>query len=122
MKNILVLDDNPDLVDILVHALQGGQRQVRGFSDPLQALSALVASPTDLFIADLSLPWIDGEDVIHCARQRRPGLAVFLLSGHSRGADVARSAGVPFFHKPVDLMLLRSSVEQALVAMSEAQV
>lgn len=68
----------------------------------------------DLFIADLSLSWGDGDDVIDCARRRRPDLAIFLVSGHPRGADAARAAEVSFFLKPVELEVLRSAVDDAL--------
>lgn len=115
MKNVIVLDDDPDQVDILVQALGSKQRQVRGFSNPLRALSELDHDPPDVFIADLSLPWIDGEDVMACVRRRRPDLRVFLVSGHERGAEVARASGIPFFLKPVDLNVLSRAVDQALL-------
>lgn len=115
MKNVVVLDDDPDQVALLVHALGGQQCQVRGFSDPFRALSAIVRGPADVLVADLSLSWIGGEDVIQRARKQQPKIQVILVSGHSRGAEVAKAAGVPFFMKPVDLTVLRKAVEKALV-------
>ena len=115
MKSVFVLDDDPDQVDVLVQALAGKHMQVRGFSNPLRALAALVNEPADLFIADLSLAWIDGDDVIHYALRRCPELRVILVSGHVRGAEVAQAAGVRFFLKPLDLRMLKNAVEQALV-------
>lgn len=116
MKNVLVLDDDPDQVDILVQALGGDERNVRGFSNPLRAMSALVQDPPDVFISDLSLPFIDGEDVMDCVRKRRPDLKVFLVSGHRRGAEIAKATGIKFFLKPIDLNVLKNAVDKALAS------
>lgn len=114
MKSVFVLDDDPDQADIMVQALCGAERQVHGFSDPLRAMYALQKNKPDLLIADLSLSWLDGKDVIKSVRQWHPELLVFLVSGYSRGAEIAEEAGIPFFLKPVDLSVLRKEVEKAL--------
>jgi DNA-binding NtrC family response regulator len=77
-------------------------------------LAALGAETVDLLVADLSMPWIDGKDVVSSAHVRRPDLPVILVSGYARGAEIAAEEGVPFFPKPVDLQALRRAVEDAL--------
>lgn len=114
MKSVFVLDDDPDQVDIMVLALAGSERQVHGFSDPLRALYALQKNRPDLLIADLSLSWLDGKDVIKSVRQWHPDLSMILVSGYSRGAEIAESAGIPFYLKPVDLHVLKKAVDDAL--------
>jgi DNA-binding NtrC family response regulator len=114
VRTIFVLDDDPDQAEILAQALAGRGRRVRAFSDPIRALAALSAEQVDLLVADLSMPWIDGKDVVSSAHLRRPDLPVILVSGYPRGADIAAEEGVPFFPKPVDLEGLRSAVERAL--------
>ncbi len=114
MKIVFVVDDDPDQADIMVQMLLAPDRQVRAFSDPLRALQALANEPADLLIADLSMPWIDGKDVITTARHHRPSLAIFLVSGYARGAEIAEEAGIRFFQKPVDIHVLRSAVEAVL--------
>ena len=114
VRTIFVLDDDPDQAEIIAQALAGRGRRVRAFSDPIRALAALTSEGADLLIADLSMPWIDGKDVIASAHLRRPDLVVFMVSGYPRGAEIAAEQGVPFFAKPVDLQALRSAVESAL--------
>jgi DNA-binding NtrC family response regulator len=114
MRTIFVLDDDPDQAEILAQALAGRGRRVRAFSDPIRALAALGSEGADLLIADLSMPWIDGKDVVASAHLRRPELRVFLVSGYSRGAEIASEQGVPFFAKPVDLKELRAAVDRVL--------
>jgi DNA-binding NtrC family response regulator len=114
VRTIFVLDDDPDQAEVMAQALTGRGRRVRAFSDPIRALAALANDGADLLIADLSMPWIDGKDVVASAHLRRPELAIFLVSGYPRGAEIAAEAGVPFFAKPVDLDALRTAVEAAL--------
>jgi len=114
LKTIFVLDDDQEQADLLARALACSQWKVRAFSDPIRALAALNSEGADLLVADLSMPWIDGADVIASARLRRPELKVVMISGFSRGAEIARRHNVAFFPKPVDLDKLRSYAEQAL--------
>jgi DNA-binding NtrC family response regulator len=114
VKTIFVLDDDQEQAELLAQALMAKRWNVRAYSDPIRALAALNAEGADLIVADLSMPWIDGGDVVASARIRRPGLKVILVSGYARGEEIARRYHVPFFAKPVDLEALRRAAEQAL--------
>lgn len=111
MKTIFVLDDDEEQAELLARALSSRYWRVRAFSDPIRALATLNQEGADLLVADLSMPWIDGADVVAAARLKKPDLKVILISGFSRGAEIARRHGVPFFPKPVDLDRLRAEVE-----------
>ncbi|MFH0899656.1 MAG: response regulator [Pseudomonadota bacterium] len=114
MKTIIVLDDDQDQADLLASALASNRWRVRAFSDPIRALATISSEGADLLIADLSMPWIDGGDVVASARVRRPHLRVILFSGYARGKAIAERYRAPFFPKPVDLDRLRQAVEAAL--------
>src|SRR5262249_44478884 len=114
VKTIFVVDDDQDQATLLAEALSSRAWRVRAFSDPIRALAALNADGTDLLVADLSMPWIDGTDVVATARINRPELKVILISGYARGAEIARRFGVPFFAKPVDLSALRVAALAAI--------
>jgi DNA-binding NtrC family response regulator len=114
MRTIFVVDDDPDQAELLAQALSAHNRRVRAFSDPIRALAALSSEGADMLIADLSMPWIDGKDVVASSHVKRPELPVILISAYPRGAEIAQQAGVPFFAKPVDLGALRHAVEAAL--------
>jgi DNA-binding NtrC family response regulator len=114
VKTIFVLDDDPEQAEVLSQALALEGRRVRAFSDPIRALAALSSEGADLLIADLSMPWIDGKDVVVSAHLRLPRLPIFLVSGYARGAEIAASEGVRFFPKPIDLEALRSAVRVVL--------
>ncbi len=114
VKTIFVLDDDPEQAELMAQALTGRGRRVRAFSDPIRALAALSLDGADLLIADLSMPWIDGKDVVASAHLRKPDLAIFMVSGYPRGAEIAAEEGVPFFPKPIDLDALRAAVDDVL--------
>jgi DNA-binding NtrC family response regulator len=119
VRTIFVLDDDPDQAEVLAQALSGADRRVRAFSDPIRALAALGEERADLLIADLSMPWIDGKDVMASAIKKQPDLAIFLVSGYPRGTEIAALTGVPFFPKPLDLDRLRDAVEELLGGTSQ---
>jgi len=114
VKTIFVIDDDQDQAALLAEALSSRACRVRAFSDPIRALAALNADGTDLLVADLSMPWIDGTDVVASARIKRPELKVILVSGYARGAEIAQRFGIPFFRKPVDLPALRVAALAAI--------
>jgi len=120
VKTLFVLDDDPEQAELMAQALIGRGRRVRAFSDPIRALAALTSDDADLLIADLSMPWIDGRDVVSSSRLRRPQLKIFMVSGYPRGADIAAEDGVPFFAKPIDLAALRAAVDDALAEDKQA--
>jgi two-component system, NarL family, capsular synthesis sensor histidine kinase RcsC len=113
-KTILIIDDDPDQAELLAQMVSHQGRRVHAYSDPIRALAALTHDGADLLIADLSMPWIGGEDVIASARGRWPDLRIFLVSGYPRGAEIAAREGLRFFAKPVNFDLLRQAVDQVL--------
>jgi DNA-binding NtrC family response regulator len=114
VHTIFVVDDDPDQAQLLATALGADNRRVRAFSDPIRALAALTSEPADLLIADLSMPWLDGAQIVSTAREHQPNLQMILISGYSRGAEVAAAQGLRFFEKPIDLDRLRSVVDELL--------
>jgi DNA-binding NtrC family response regulator len=116
MKTIFVLDDDQEQAELLAQALSTRTHRVRAFSDPIRALAALNAEGSDLLVADLSMPWLDGANVLTSARIKHPGLKVILVSGVPTAREIARRHGVLFFAKPVDLRALREAAAAALGA------
>lgn len=113
-KTIFIIDDDPDQAELLALMVSDAGRRVHAYSDPIRALATLNHEGADLLIADLSMPWIGGEDVIAAARDRWPELHIFLVSGYPRGAEIAARRGLRFFAKPVNFDQLRQAVSQVL--------
>jgi CheY-like chemotaxis protein len=62
--------------------------------------------PFDLVVSDLSMPDVDGLDVLRAARARQPGLSAILLTGYAGDVqalelEVKLGGGISFLRKPV---------------------
>ena len=86
---VLVVDDEPDLLELVrVNLAQGGYA-VETAATGSEALAALRRAPPDVMILDLMLPDISGTEL--CARvradQRLTGLPIIMLTAKSEEID-----------------------------------
>ncbi|MDQ3655346.1 MAG: response regulator [Chloroflexota bacterium] len=110
---ILIVDDEPFIVDLLALALEDEGYQVSRAYDGEQAWSSVCKRRPDLIISDVSMPRLDGLDLLNRLRQRR-GLAripVILMSAARRSVDIPNTVFIP---KPFDLDRLLSLVQAEL--------
>jgi CheY-like chemotaxis protein len=68
MAAILVVDDNPDLCDMLVRLLRLSGFAAAGVEDGAAALDAVRTTPPSLVILDVTMPGMDGFDVLRALR------------------------------------------------------
>lgn len=91
---ILVVEDNKTLADGLVAVLRGNGFAVDRVHDGLSAHAALAAENFDLVVLDLSLPEMDGLDVLRQMRASGNDSAVLVLTARGdlderiRGLDL----------------------------------
>ena len=60
MKQALVVEDDPDIVELIDHYLRAEGFEVEALGDGRQALERLRAGGHDVVILDLQLPGLDG--------------------------------------------------------------
>lgn len=79
---IIVIDDEPDLVDIFCEALRDAGYDVEAYTDSLLALSVFIKAPTsyDLIIADINMPQMDGINLASKIREIRK-IPILLYTG-----------------------------------------
>lgn len=83
---ILVVDDDPPTRTLLVRFLEVEGFAVEEAADGHQALELAARSRPDLVVLDITLPAVDGLDVLSSLR-RRGETPVILLSGRAAEAD-----------------------------------
>ena len=66
--NILVVDDNPEILEILTILLEGENYTVFSAQSGAAALSLLTAHPIDLIILDVMMPEMNGLEATRCIR------------------------------------------------------
>ena len=63
MPRILVVDDEPDIVRVVVKIMEARGHQVTTARDGVEALERIAVDPPDVVILDLNLPRLDGYEV-----------------------------------------------------------
>ena len=118
MRRILVVDDEPDVRELVEALLAAPGRQIDGADGGPAGLERLAAHSYDLVVSDLRMPEVDGVQ-IHRAIQQRPAPrpALLLMSGFTNAAEFVpflRETGTPVVAKPFDVPALRAVVSRLL--------
>lgn len=85
---VLVVDDDPAILEVLEGYLRGAGFQVLKAEDGAEALALFPQA--DLVILDLMLPKVDGFQVAQAIRQARPELPLLLLTARGEEEDRVR--------------------------------
>jgi len=91
-ERILVVDDEPDILSILVYQLSREGFSVSTAVNGQSAISAAVADPPDLVVLDLMLPAVDGYEVLRTLRrdERTATVPVLLLTARKEEEERVR--------------------------------
>jgi signal transduction histidine kinase len=114
-SRILVIDDNPSNLDLLVTVLsRAGISQVLTESDARMALSRIETDAPELVMLDLHMPYVDGYEVLSLIREKWAPLEVpvVVLTADTTRQAARRALGLganEFITKPIDIaeVLLR---------------
>ena len=115
-ERILVVDDEPAIVDAVAYALEGEGYEVDSRADGEAALTAALDEPFDLVVLDLMLPKISGTEV--CRRLRAESdVPIVMLT--AKDAEVDRVLGLEigaddYVTKPFSIAELVSRVRALL--------
>lgn len=89
---VLVVDDEPDVIDVLAGVMTSEGWQVRTAADGATALTTARHFHPDAVVLDWMLPDLDGLQVLRALRREKPGLCVLFLT--ARDAVEDRIAGI----------------------------
>lgn len=115
MKHVLVVDDDPDICDVVQGILESFGYRVETARDGSEALKKLRGGGAPcLILLDLMMPGMNGFE-FRDAQLRDPALApipVVVISGAGDVAAKAAALGVEGLTKPVDLDVLLDKVRR----------
>jgi DNA-binding response OmpR family regulator len=121
MKRILLVDDEPDVRDVVSTRLRAQNYDVIPAADGVEALEQLDRRPVDLLILDLMMPRLDGMALLRRLRERRaPRPPVLVLSAYGIPGipEAARALGADdYLPKPFGGVHLEAKVKLLLGAM-----
>jgi len=120
-NTILIVDDDPLVLDILVRQMERRGFTVRRAAAAATALDHLDAT-VRLVITDLSMPGMDGLALIEELHRRRPELPTILLTGFpGKALDIGPNAVFCVMRKPANADDLAQQVDRMLAAQGNAR-
>ncbi|MDI6711624.1 MAG: response regulator [Anaerosomatales bacterium] len=118
-KRVLVADDNLQIRMLVKAALRPLGCDIAEAVDGEQALEAAVTDPPDLLLLDVTMPKLDGFEVLAFLRKRpeTASLKVVMLTTAGQKTDLQRGVELgcdDYVVKPFEPRALRETVERVL--------
>lgn len=119
-KKILIIDDDPDILEILSFVLVEGGYEVRMLSCGDTVFNDIKDFQPDLILMDVMLAGVDGRSICKEIKENHLTcfLRVILISGTHDLAESLHLPGAPndFVAKPFDIDHLLTRIEEQLAA------
>ena len=118
--HILVVDDEPDIRDMLKDILEEEKHEVSVAENAAMARQALQERRPDLILLDVWMPDVDGITLLgEWADEGKLPCPVIIMSGHGTietAVEATRLGAYDFIEKPISLAKLLLTIEHALEA------
>src|SRR5262245_62121775 len=116
-KQVLIVDDEPNLRKILSAQLSRDGYDVMTAEDGEQGLQALRDHHIDLVITDLKMPKVDGMTLLREALREEPELPIVMITAHGTvdtAVEALKLGAFDYLTKPFDKDEVRQVVAKAL--------
>ncbi|HVZ21976.1 MAG TPA: sigma-54 dependent transcriptional regulator [Vicinamibacterales bacterium] len=119
LNSVLVVEDEADLRQTLVEALEADGFAAAGAADGADAIDRLKGFAYDALVTDLRLPDANGMAILEEAVSRYPNIRAVVMTGYggvNEAVQAIKQGAVDFFIKPFQLSqlvrVLRAAIEQ----------
>lgn len=113
-KRILVVDDDPDIRQVLLDRLESYGYVVETAVNGRDALDALQGSAFDGMVLDIRMPEINGMEVLRQTRKSHPGLPVVMVTSsmvREHAIEAIGEGAQAYLLKPFDAAQLKQVLE-----------
>ena len=117
MRKVLVVDDEPDILELLSLTLERMGLEPQTASDQSTARDLLATDTFDLCLTDMRLPDGDGLELVRHIQSFHREIPVAVITAHGSmetAIEALKAGAFDFVAKPVDLGVLRRLIETAL--------
>jgi CheY-like chemotaxis protein len=120
---ILVVDDEPQILDIIKTALTDFGYQPYTFSDPIKAYTAFRSSPHSFsaIITDEAMPSMRGGELIKKVRAINHDIPIFLCTGYIDSDNRKNKEMVYYLQKPFSLSELSKLLAENVTSVKQAE-
>jgi two-component system, OmpR family, copper resistance phosphate regulon response regulator CusR len=116
MARVLAADDDLEALELIKMGLEMAGHEVTAVSDGRQALDRGLAGEFDVYVLDVTMPFVDGYHVAEALSEKFPGRQIILLTSRDFDRDrVAIEASGADLHiaKPFDINELLRAIRMA---------
>lgn len=116
-KNALIVDDEPDIRELLEITLGRMGIETLSAKDVTSAKALLQNNEFDFCVTDMNLPDGNGIELVQHINSNYPQVPVAMITAHGSmdsAVEALKAGAFDFVSKPVNLELLRSLVDTAL--------
>ena len=114
---ILVIDDDPGVVDLLCESLNERGYSTEGSTSPKKALERIREATFDLVIADVEMPEMRGTELLPAILHERSNQLVMIITAFGSielAVSMLKAGACDFIAKPFNANVLIQAVERAL--------
>ncbi|HPC47350.1 MAG TPA: response regulator, partial [Deltaproteobacteria bacterium] len=114
---IIVLDDEPGIVEVMVARLESMGYEAHGFTRAARALDLLRKEEISVFITDLKMPDMDGMEVLAAAKRIDPDVEVIIFTAYGSiesAVKAIKEGAHDYLVKPFEPIELAAKVEKAI--------
>ncbi|MDZ7833637.1 MAG: sigma-54 dependent transcriptional regulator [Desulfobacterales bacterium] len=118
-QTILVVDDDPNVLEVLNARLLSAGYDVQKASDAAEAINLLDKKKPHLVVSDVKMPGMDGMALFNKIQDLHPGMPVIFLTAYanvSEAVHAVKAGAVDYLEKPFDGHELLKKIEETLNA------
>lgn len=117
MPSVLVVDDEPSIVQFIGAALEDEGFDVSTAADGRRAVEMVTEDRPDLVVLDMMLPRLNGDGVASELRRLHGDIPILVITADGSAREKADRVGAfAYLHKPFDLDRLLTLVRDRLTA------
>jgi two-component system cell cycle sensor histidine kinase/response regulator CckA len=122
-ETILVVDDSPAILDVVVKILQAEDFHVLSAANGHSALklAGQTTGTIDLLLSDVEMPEMSGPDLGEALKAARPDMRVMLMSGGASGNLLVLNYGWAYIQKPFVTVKLVRMINEVLHTPNRSQ-
>ena len=112
---IMIVDDEPQVADVLARSLTRQGHRTTVVHSGQEALDRLRTLTPDAMFLDVSMPGLNGLEVMTEVKRLKPSLAVVVITGHATADEVERVkalGAVDVIQKPSALTHYHQAIER----------
>ncbi len=117
MARILIIDDEPAMVEVISTLCRDRGHQTFPFNSPQKAIEAMADIAPQIVISDIKMEKLTGFDVLRETRELNPQPAVILITGYASvetAVEAMKLGAYDYVTKPFKIDEMQLSIQRAL--------